>query len=123
MWVAVGRWRRMEVLVGRGGTAAGGTAARAGQQRGRGGAARERLRAGAPGANIDLIRVACSTSVRRPASVFPMYVGGAKINYFSKKLFSCLDLLGCLSFLKAFASICLILSLVTENCKPTSSKV
>ena len=44
-------------------------------------------------------------------------------NYFSKKLFNCLDLLGCLSFRKALASICLILSLVTENCKPTSSNV
>ena len=34
-----------------------------------------------------------------------------------------LDLEGCLSLRKAFASICLILSLVTENCCPTSSKV
>ena len=36
---------------------------------------------------------------------------------------SCFDLLGCFSFLRALASICLILSLVTENCKPTSSRV
>lgn len=32
-------------------------------------------------------------------------------------------LFGCFSFLKALASICLILSLVTENCLPTSSRV
>jgi hypothetical protein len=30
---------------------------------------------------------------------------------------------GCFSFLKAFASICLMRSLVTENCCPTSSSV
>ncbi len=30
---------------------------------------------------------------------------------------------GCFNFLSALASICLILSLVTENCKPTSSRV
>jgi len=42
---------------------------------------------------------------------------------FLRNLLTCFDLLGCLSFLSAFASICLILSLVTENCKPTSSKV
>ena len=44
-------------------------------------------------------------------------------NYFSKKLLSCFDLLGCFNFRKALASICLILSRVTENCSPTSSKV
>ena len=48
---------------------------------------------------------------------------GDRKDYFSRKLLSCLDLLGCLSFLKALASICLIRSLVTENCNPTSSKV
>ena len=39
------------------------------------------------------------------------------------ELLSFLDLLGCFNFLKPFASICLILSLVTENCCPTSSSV
>ena len=34
-----------------------------------------------------------------------------------------MDLLGCLSFLRALASIWRILSRVTENCSPTSSKV
>ena len=36
----------------------------------------------------------------------------------SKKLFNCFERLGCFNFLKALASICPILSLVTENCKP-----
>ena len=39
-----------------------------------------------------------------------------------RKLFNCLDRLGCFNFLRALASICLILSLVTENWRPTSSK-
>ena len=43
--------------------------------------------------------------------------------YYSIKSFNFLLLLGCLSFLRAFASICLILSLVTLNSRPTSSRV
>ena len=43
--------------------------------------------------------------------------------YCSRKLLSFLLLLGCLSFLKALASICLILSLVTLKSRPTSSRV
>src|ERR1700730_1138689 len=41
----------------------------------------------------------------------------------SRKLRSFLDLDGCFSFRSAFASICLIRSLVTLNCWPTSSRV
>ena len=40
-----------------------------------------------------------------------------------KRSFSFLALDGCLNFLRAFASICLILSRVTLNCLPTSSSV
>ena len=43
--------------------------------------------------------------------------------YVSIKLFNLRLLVGCLSFLKAFASICLILSRVTAKSCPTSSRV
>ena len=43
--------------------------------------------------------------------------------YISIKLFNFRLLVGCLSFLKAFACICLILSRVTAKSCPTSSRV
>ena len=44
-------------------------------------------------------------------------------SHYSKKSLNFLERLGCLNFLKAFASICLIRSLVTPKSLPTSSRV
>ena len=62
------------------------------------------------------------------AAFVPSYAGFIAKNKllaqsFAKNVFNFLALVGCLSFLRAFASICLILSLVTLNCCPTSSRV
>ena len=69
--------------------------------------------------------VHCSNQLSyRPArKVVYNFLRCLKRRYSCKKLLSTSDLVGCLNFLSAFASICLILSLVTSNCLPTSSRV
>src|SRR5271156_5202015 len=55
--------------------------------------------------------------------VFVATQHGQHVQFYSRKLLSSLDRLGCMSFRSALASICRIRSRVTENCWPTCSSV
>ena len=75
--------------------------------------------------HFDLRGAQCTFGYMRTAAIKVTTKFEAKVDFFYSwmKVFRDRDLLGCCNFLKAFASICLILSRVTENCFPTSSKV
>ena len=60
---------------------------------------------------------------RHPRSSFRDPWRPLRAGHRSAKHLSLFDLVGCFSFLRAFASICLILSRVTSNTCPTSSRV